>query len=547
MTKKKLVIVQSDSQYGGYYRLIPPKLTLLERIKSFALKAVLLPYQIYQTVVGRLLSYFVINPLFRKDEQDYLEIVQNRKYKDNSFLDSDEMLIINVYPKNNVLIRLILSWHNFLTNHVPGIGLLNSLFSALLKLLPSGSQTIERYLDTVVDTVAEQITNKGSNGNSFSPDQIHFRGLEKLTDKQQEYFFTKLKEHTSHDFATNRKKLYFYTLQTTDNALLDSVEVRPEGASEQDMSTRRFMVSCMPRSNNYTDWLKQHKIYARETNSTVIAFNYRGTGLSKGLVTNQQSLYSDAYEQVQRLLALGAKPENIIMIGECLGANVATHTAGRLHEEGNAVKLFNARSFRSLPAMISGHLPSLKNAPIWHPKTWLSVALHLGTRCVLNPIIWSADWMLNVEDKFTSIPPHDRDYMVVRSNKDEKGHRFADDTMVPHKKASIYSLAKEKHLAMKRKQESGAQLSAEELEWCDEVPRHHKFFVSPISHAKAATANGHTVVPSLLTTSKVNANNPSIDGRQYTLNSINRLFKPAKTEENDHQGQQQNNYTMLSN
>jgi hypothetical protein len=522
MEKKPFAIQQSNKKYGGYYRLIAPPQTESEKIKAFLLKLIRFPYGVYQTIIGRLLSYMVINPLFRKDESNESLILQHKKYPDPLFIDTDEKWIITVYPKAHILARIILNWHNFIINHVTTAKVVHSLLSKVLSWLPNGSRHIERYLDKVIDKIEEKIQEK--QGKKFKLEQIHFRGIQYLNAQQQENFYRKLEQRFGYDFFKNREHLYFYTLQTTDNAKLDSLEIRPSKV-EEDMTKRRFIIAHMPRSNNYIDWLKYYQIYARETKATVIVYNYRGIGLSQGLVTNQESLYSDAYEQAQRLLALGAKPENIAMLGECLGANVATHAAGTLQQEGLPVKLFNARSFRSLTSILSGRTTPEKNAPIWHPKTWFYSLIRMIVRFIVNPIIWSAGWALNVEDKFTAIPPHDRDFIVVRSNKDQHGQHFADDLMVPHKQASTYSLVKEKIKIIAQKKEKGESLSLLEQEWLQDHPKHHKFHVSEQRHTRAKKVDGHTVHPRLLTTTKVSDENPNIDGRQYTINFFNRIWQ----------------------
>ena len=480
MLKKKFTIQQSNKIDGGYYRLTLPPQSFSEQLKAFVFSVARFPYSIYQTIIGRLLSYFVINPLFRKDEKNESLVLQHAKHPDPLFTAADEMSIVNVYPKKSMFIRILLNWHNFIVNHVTAARIANSLLSQILSWIPTGSNYLDKYLDQVIDKIERKI--KGKKGKAFKPEQIHIRGIAYLSSKQQETFYQKLEQRLGYNFRRNKKRLYFYTLQTTDNATLDSVEIRPDGAAEEDIANRRFIIASMPRSNNYIDWFKHYQIYARETQATVVTYNYRGIGLSRGIVTSQESLYSDAYEQVQRLLALGAKPENIAMLGECLGANVATHTVGTLQQEGLPVKLFNTRSFRSLTSVLEGHTTPEKNASIWHPKTWLSWLMYGLVRVVLNPIIWSAGWALNVDDKFTAIPPHDRDFIVVRSNKDQHGKRFADDLMVPHKKASTYALVKEKINTIIKKQESGERLSPVDQEWLKDVPRHHKFYVSEDLH-----------------------------------------------------------------
>ena len=371
--------------------------------------------------------------------------------------------------------RIVLNWHNFFVNNVTPLQIVNSLGKLLLSLLPSGQQSIDGYLDKLVDKIAKKV--EGKKGPAFAPQQIHFRGLAQLNPEQQESFYKKLDARFGYDFRQNKQQVYLYSLQTTDNAVLDSVEVRNPEASKQAFSERHFIVTCMPRSNNYVDWMKQYQVYAKNLDATIIAFNYRGVGLSKGVVTNQHSLYMDAYAQAQRLIELGAKPENIAFMGECLGGNIAAHAAGTLQEEGHA------------------------------------------------------GWGLNIEKQFAAIPPHDRDYLVVRSKKDAQGVRYADDKMIPHKAASTYSFVKEKTKALAKKKQEGEVLTEVEEEWLKDTPKQHKFYISEDLHEKARAANGHTAHPRLLveTNPRKECWDVNLDGRQYAFNFFNRVW-PKKEE-----------------
>jgi hypothetical protein len=535
MEKPTWTLEQSDKKYGGFYRLIPPKKTFFQRVKQLALGLILLPYSIFQTIIGRLLSYLVINPLFRKQEKNETLILQHPKHPDPLFSEMDEMSVINVYPTKNLFLRVLLNWHTFFVNHVITLQAASSIFGWLSQHLPgehgylhkisdflSGQAYVTQFIDTIVDQVSAQI--QGKKDKPLQPNQIHFRGIERLSAEQQETLYQKLEARHHYNFRHNRNNIYFYSLQTADNAVLDSVEVRSPNTSAQNISERRFIIAAMPRSNNFVDWLRQYKIYAKELNATIIAFNYRGVGLSKGLITDENSLYTDAYSQAQRLLQLGARPENIAMMGECLGGNIATHTAGTLHQEGFRVKLFSARSFRSLTSIIEGRAAANKEAPLWHPSRWLSWARYGLVKLILIPVIHSARWSLNVDKQFLVIPPHDRDFMVVRSKKDEQGKRFADDRMIPYQQASIYSLVKEKTKAIAKKKEHGAPLSEVEGEWLRDRPKQHKFYVSEEHHSNARKANGHTVHPRLLAPTNPSVDSSSKDGRQYTLNFFKRVW-----------------------
>ncbi|RUR04943.1 hypothetical protein [Legionella sp. km772] len=526
MPPQKLSLHKTAQKDGGFYRLVSPPKTFLQQIRQFAERLILFPYHVYQTVIGRLLSYLVINPLFRAEEKDESLSLQHPKHPDPLFSKEDEITVINIYPKKHILQRAILNWHSFLVNNLTSLKIVNSLLGPILRVLPSGKHSIDKYLDKLIEKIAAKV--EGKKGQTFAPNQIHFRGLENLSEEQKELFYQKLEKRLHHDFRQNRQQIYFYTLQTTDNSVLDSVEVRGPDAAKTEISERHFIIAAMPRSNNFVDWLKHYQVYAKNLNATIIGFNYRGVGLSTGIVTNQNSLYADAYAQAQRLLLLGARPENIALMGECLGGNVAAHTAGTLHEEGLPVKLFNARSFRSLSSIIEGRTKPAAQAALWHPATWFNWLTYALIKLILIPVIHSANWDLNIDKQFTTIPPHDRDFLVVRSKKDDQGRRFADDIMVPHKNASTYSLVKEQTKVIAKKQEQGQELSEQEKEWLNDQPNQHKFYVSEALHHQARTTNGHTAHPRLLISTTPRPDHTQIDGRQYAFNFFNRVWPKRK-------------------
>jgi effector protein SdbA len=537
MAKQKLSLPKSENKYGGYYRLIPAEQTFSEQLKQVALWLISTPYIIYQTIVGRVLSFFVINPLFRKEEKDESIILQHPIHPDPLFSHEDEMSVINVIPKKHILIRALLNWNNFFINHMAAPQISSTLLNGILHLLPSGTRYINEYLDRLVEKVSEQIL--GENKVLFKPSQIHFRGIEQLSAEQQETLYEKLTQRFQYDFRQNRNSIYFYSLQTIDNAVLDSVEVRPRNTAYQEMSNRRFIIACMPQSINFVDWLKDNQIYAKELNTTIIAFNYRGIGLSKGIVTTGNDLYADAYAQVQRLLNLGVDPEHIALMGECLGGNVATYVAGTLHEEKIPVKLFNARSFRSATSIIEYFNTPAKDASLWHPITWLQWLSYFIIKRTISPVLNYTGWSLNIDRKFTVIPPKDRDYLVVRSKKKEQNQRFADDKLIPHKKASTYSLVKEKTKVITLKKQQGDSLSETEQQWLDDIPNQHKFYVSETLHTQARRANGHLMHPRLLISTNPRHDQSLVDGRQYMFHFFNRVWPNIK-EDADFSAQSEN-------
>ncbi len=521
MPHQDTILTRSDNGQGNYFSLVA-QLTRGQRIARFCLNIIKTPVNLYQWSMGRLLTHMIINPLLRKEEQQETLLLQNPRHPDPLFASQDEMIIINALSKRHFLIRTFLNWHKFLENKTI-VGGVVFLISQLINLFPKLTDRVEPYIDRIVNDVEKQLIGDTPE-KSLQASQVLFRGLEKLNPQQREMFYAKLTECLGYDFRQNKKYVDFYTLQTEDNAVLDSVEVHGETVLEQSMAERRFIISCMPRSNNYIDWLKQYRCLAKELDVSVIAFNYRGTGLlSKGIIYNESSLHEDTHAQVQRLLKMGAKPENIALMGECLGANIATYTAGTLHQQGFPVKLYNARSFRSLPKLIEGHILPAANESNLHPKTWLKWIGYCFLKVLGHPLLLSTGWTLNVEKQFLAIPVKDRDFLVVRSKKNEEGKRFADDLIVPHKHASIYSLVKKQQQSISQKMNHGEDISDEDAEWLCDAPKNHKFYVSELLHERAAKANGHTAQPQLLVPT-CPERNVVPDGREYAIGFFRRIW-----------------------
>ncbi len=537
MISERTIMTISSNQFDqGYYHNNTYKKNTWAQIKHIIKHLLLLPYYVYQTIVGRFLSYFFINPLFRKEEKNQTLIIQ-RNQSSEAAKTSEQIFIVNVIPKHYWFTRIILNWHRFLINNPLAAQITNKIFNPVLRLFKKdqlfSDYLIEYYTDKLITLIEKTIALA-----EIKPAHIHFRCLEQLSMQQQDTLYEKLQQKFNFDFRQNKNTLYFYTLRTADDVLLDSVEIRPQQLKDElrHMDTRRFIITCMPCNLNYIDWLKQYRILAEQTNATLIAFNYRGIGLSQGLITNQHDLYNDTHAQVERLLNLGAHPEHIALLGECLGANIATYTAGTLHEEKIPVKLFNARSFRSTTALLGGMVSPAKNASFINPLTWLRLVGYGAIQIILKPIVYSAQWDLDVDNKFTSIPPHARDYLTVRSKKNAQGTRSTDDKLIEHKTASIYSLIKEKRNSIIKKKAQKESLTPIENEWLNDIPKQHKFHVDATAVHNAFNTNGHIIPAHFLISTNNQDQDSLINGRQYTINFFKKVWL-ANPNSSNHQQQ----------
>lgn len=525
MAEKRAIRMRFDHNLGEYYHLLPDKKSYWATAAYALFFPITKPIGIVRFLLGRLVSYAILNPLFRKHEKENIAVVQNNNHPDPNISEANDVVIVSVLPEAGFFRRHVGNWINKFKNSIR-----NSPFVPLGPddaPAPLRDEARIHQLMGQVDTLMNGRTLPGQVNVSkiFQPEQIHFKGLHHLPPQLRELFLENLRKTHGYDFRVNAIRYNFFTLKTRSGAELDSVEVRGNMVALQPIENRKFIISCLPRSNDYTDWLKQHRYFADQLDSTIVAFNYRGTGQGKGIISSQRGMRDDAMAQVERLIALGAKPENIGLMGECLGGNIATHVAAELHQKNYKVKLFNSRSFRSTASLLLDRITPEKNASLRSPLNWgkwLCVGL---AKVTLVPLLYLTRWDLSVDKAFKSIPVDDRDYLVVRSKKDASGHRYRDDAMVSHAHASIYSLVKEEQLRINAKKISGQTLTQKEIAWLGDQRGAHKFHVDIGQRGDAPTVDGHTAQLRYLVRTKQNL--PPEDGREFTLKFFKRAWGDA--------------------
>jgi effector protein SdbA len=503
-----------------YYHLAPKKKSILQTVGYVLRNVFMIPVRAVQFILGRFLTHVIFNPLFRKHDEEVTVLAQNKKYPDPVFTDKDDLAIVDVHPKVGLFARTMINWQH---------GALSLLKRAFL--VPVDHQSADLFIkdedqvQQVVNQVHELIHEK-----KMDLEKIHLRGLHYLTPSQRKVLLDTLSKKYGHDFLDHHKKNLFYTLKTRYGDELDSVEVKSPVTAHQTMSERTFIVYCLPRSLNYTPLLNQHRYYANQLDTTLVAFNYRGTGNSKGLIASQKDMHHDVMAQVERLLALGAKPENIALMGECLGANIATHVAAECHKKKLNVKLLNIRSFRSSLMMLMGALLPEKNAKWYNPLTvgqWMMAGI---AAILVTPLLYLAGWDLSIDKAFKSIPVADRDYLVVRSKKNAQGVRYRDDSNISHHYSSVYSLVKAEQERLKRKVNGGKSLNKEEQAWLADQRGSHKVHVSKALREDAPTVDGHTCQLRYLTKTKGDTGACS-DAREFTIGFFRKTWGVQRVEE----------------
>ena len=231
----------------------------------------------------------------------------------------------------------------------------------------------------------------------------------------------------------------FFSLQTADDAVLDSIEFSCTEEYKKPMSQRKFVIMCLANGQNYIDWIKDYHFTAKEIGCTVIGFNYRGIDYSQGMIWTEDNMISDAMAQVRRLVSLGANPANIGIEGMCLGGTIATLTCALAHDRQLKVKLFNERGYRSIPRALAGVFLPRVGSSLWNPINWLRYLLAAIVYVVSTPFIGLAGWYMDAGSRWDRIPSTDKGYAVVRNFNDSDPNAPKEDGIVEDSWASIAS------------------------------------------------------------------------------------------------------------
>lgn len=278
-------------------------------------------------------------------------------------------------------------------------------------------------------------TQKNCENKIFNDTNIYLKGLEHLDDRLKKYINEKLYSQQDKLIPIN-----FFSLETPGGAILDSVEVTSVKHNKTPFKDRNFIITCMPRDQNFIQWIKELKTVSEQTEkpTTTISFNYRGSDRSQGMMWSGNNLVNDAAAQVHRLLALGVPVENITIEGHCIGGNIATLAAAKLHRQGHKVKVYSDRSMRSINRLLLGLFWPKNTDPIWHPLTWCKCFLVLIEYLIVLPALWFTRWRLDAADALNTIPETHFDYSVIRNSSDPNPlHR--EDGLIQDSWASVAS------------------------------------------------------------------------------------------------------------
>ena len=239
-------------------------------------------------------------------------------------------------------------------------------------------------------------------------------------------------------------------VETHDGAGLDTIEIIPKKTLKDEAP--KYVIHMNANMDCYENNMLQMQQDASILQATVIGFNYRGVRQSTGYTYSKDHLLFDGIAQVQRLLDMGVKPDDIIIKGQSLGSAVGTLVAQHFHRLGYPIKIFNDRSFSNLTNFAVGHIRSVFSATGHKESTGMKI---IGW--ILKPLIkcllYLFNWEMEAGDAFKEIPKTHREYTVVRSGKEgeipERMDERVDDQIIPHY-ASIHAALKSERRQEKR-------------------------------------------------------------------------------------------------
>ena len=466
-----------------YFKLKAPTTTLGDMALFMIKSPFLLPGWVVSFLLARNITNIALNPNEIKEQRSIHRIPSVTNH------EGAQDVVVNMVPHESYkkLSDYLLKFNSAFFR-LPFIS--NTKRKHLSYDNPSDKAHVDRMIEQIQHLIAGTSTAYKCEGTAFAWCNLHFKGLEFLDEELLSYFYKQLnsQESISQPRQTN---LNFFSLEIEGCAVLDSVEVSADDEASKPMSERKFVIACMARDQNYINAIESFHDAAKKIGCTFVGFNYRGVDYSKGMVWTEENMTNDAIVQVQRLVALGVKPENIGLEGMCLGGAVATLAAARLHEQGIKVKLYNERSFRSIPRMVTGYILPGPNSNHWNPINWLRYIAAGVAYIIVLPLIWLSGWHIDAATAWDKIPVSDKDYSVVRSMENlDTLDTPTDDGIIEDSWASMASLVDEKYAELQEKIALERTLTPDELSLRADSPKNHHFKVDPNNKDPH---NGHKV------------------------------------------------------
>lgn len=222
-------------------------------------------------------------------------------------------------------------------------------------------------------------------------------------------------------------------VKTHDGAILDTIELLTDKQSQLDINNKKYIINMCGNNGCYENKTAEMERDAANLQCNIIGFNYRGVQNSTGKTTSKDDLVTDSIAQVQRLLDQGVPSRNIALKGYSLGAAVASLVANHFHQQGKPIYIFNDRSFSSLTNTIVGWVRAGKNLHnSGHLETTTGIILGTILKPLIKLVLAMNKWEISAADAFKEIPPPYRQYMTVRTERENRTDKTPDDAMITH-------------------------------------------------------------------------------------------------------------------
>lgn len=244
-------------------------------------------------------------------------------------------------------------------------------------------------------------------------------------------------------------------VNTHDGVSLNTVELKPKGYKDKPESEQRYIIILGGNGWTLQGILGNIKQEAKKLQCNVVGFNPRGVAGSSGRTRSQKHLITDGMAQVQRLLDKGVKPEHILLKGQSLGSAVGANVVAHFQRQGKHIKLFHSRSFSTLTNVVVGQIRTGFSMNGNDESFLLKLV-----GWVVKPIIWFVlnicNWELDAVSAFKQIQKQDRDYICIRSPKDDRDG-MADDGVITHY-ASLHAAMRDERKEQKAKIDSALKV-----------------------------------------------------------------------------------------
>jgi hypothetical protein len=207
--------------------------------------------------------------------------------------------------------------------------------------------------------------------------------------------------------------------------------------------TGNYMVVFMGNGEMLEGRVRYLAKLANNFNCNIVAFNYRGKGLSTGTASKAADLISDGKAVVNNILQKGVYPNKITLYGKCLGAGIATRVAYDYHNLGIRLKVALGLPFSSLTSMVDG-MYKLKSIPSKSVPNYKLKKLGISLKTpFLHSIIKKSNWEINVKNAYNNIPDNYKMFFQIRTRGHKANLNYFGDGVVHEKSTLSYSLEKD--------------------------------------------------------------------------------------------------------